>query len=565
MDTEDILIKTRAPQESIFAQHHPEIYKEVLKGPGRTWPEKLYLYINKGQVARCPVCGSELTFRGFKTGYASFCSSACSNKYNAGQVKCTKLSRYGTTGYNNRAKSTQTCLERYGCENPSQTQEARAKLSKPKSETLKQKLSKVYWSRTVSQKTTIQAKRSATNLQRFGANNPMQNDELREKAKQTLIANHGTDVYARMLKLSNKTKREATISKYPEVIGHIEGRWLCACPHKDCNKCTEKQYLTDPEIHRGRIKYNSELCTKLLPVGSQNEGTSIELFVRNILDEHGIEYIANSYSIISPKSIDIYIPSRNIGIECNGVYWHCSEHKGYKDHYSKFKICQAHNIQLITLWEDWIVNTPEKVKSLILNKLGLTQHKYYARKCQIKEVPAREANMFLDNNHIQGRCKSKIRLGLYHDGSLVAVMCFNRRSALSGGKNDNAWELIRYCNDLNSYVAGGASRLLKYFITHFKPSKIVSFSSNDISTGALYKALGFQKDNESVGYWYIKKGTILKRYHRSTFTKSNIIKAGLAPADKSSWTESSVMQTLPYYKIYDSGTTRWVLQPTILY
>ena len=64
--------------------------------------------------------------------------------------------------------------------------------------------------------------------------------------------------------------------------------------------------------------------------------------------------------------------------------------------------------------------------------------------------------------------------------------------------------------------------------------------------------------NESVGYWYISPD--LKRYHRSSFTKDQLIKKGLAPADKSTWTEGQIMAKLPYLKIYDSGAMRWVLE-----
>ena len=92
------------------------------------------------------------------------------------------------------------------------------------------------------------------------------------------------------------------------------------------------------------------------------------------------------------------------------------------------------------------------------------------------------------------------------------------------------------------------------------PTKITSFSSNDISDGNLYKQLGFRKGRTNIGYWYIKNCKELTRYHRSTFTKDNIIARGLAPSpNKSEWTEVGVMKTLPFYRIYDSGTTHWEL------
>ena len=61
-----------------------------------------------------------------------------------------------------------------------------------------------------------------------------------------------------------------------------------------------------------------------------------------------------------------------------------------------------------------------------------------------------------------------------------------------------------------------------------------------------------------VGYmtnWdLIKKNYI--RYHRTSFSKSRLKQMGYDIEGK---TESEIMSTLPYYKIYDSGHTKYVL------
>ena len=197
------------------------------------------------------------------------------------------------------------------------------------------------------------------------------------------------------------------------------------------------------------------------------------------------------------------------------------------------------------------------MESMILNKLGLTPTRIFARKCKIIEL--RSASKFLNHNHIQGSCNASIKLGLVYQNEIVAVMCFNKRSKLSGGKNDDSWELVRFCNKLNTIVVGGAGRLLKYFISRIKPAKIVSFSSNDISTGALYKRLGFEKKQTSIPYWYIEPTTYL-RYHRSAFTRRNISNRWPEyDINDKSWTEQSVMYAKHYNKIYDSGMVRWEL------
>jgi hypothetical protein len=158
----------------------------------------------------------------------------------------------------------------------------------------------------------------------------------------------------------------------------------------------------------------------------------------------------------------------------------------------------------------------------------------------------------LDENHIQGKASASVHLGLYHNEELVSVMLFTSK------KNDE-WELTRFCSKLNIRVIGGASKLLKHFIKYYKPHTIISFSSNDISSGKLYKKLGFtsnQKYNQS--YWYIEPGT-LKRYHRSSWSKLEIVRKGIKDKIDDTWTEREVMEQLGFFCIYDSGQFKWIL------
>ena len=272
-----------------------------------------------------------------------------------------------------------------------------------------------------------------------------------------------------------------------------------------------------------------------------------------------INYEPNVRSIITPKEIDIYIPSKNLGIEVNGLRWHSTEFRTSGDHINKFLLCKQRGIRLLSIWQDWIVNKPQIVESMILDKLGLCSNKIYARKCIIKEIDSKTCNSFLDHNHIQGACKSVIRLGLYYNDELMSVMCFSKRSKLSGSKsiNNEEWELIRFCSKLNHVIVGGAGKLLNHFIKNWNPKIITSFSCNDISDGGLYRILGFEEEGLSPSYWYVEKNTY-KRYHRTTFTKT-CIKQKYPELDIENHTETELMSSLPYWRIYDSGTTKWKL------
>ena len=557
----NIVLNKSQRHEQYIKMHLPELYNAVQLVDGDNWQEKLYKYIYElVDTPRCH-CGRPLKFIGFTKGYSKFCCSTCANQSNSEKVKKTKLNKYGSTGYNNRVKAAQTCLEKYGVEVAVQAEEVRKKLSRPMSEAQKMLLSNIYHSRHESNIYEIEQKRQQSCIKKFGVPNAMQNSDVVKRCIDAFVSSQGCEIgnNQRIRRLSKEGIKRKTQLKYPEFIDYTEdGNWICQCPHPNCNECQSKIYITPPNIHRDRIRWGSELCTILLPISQNIKDTSIELFIRNILDEYKIPYISNCRDIISPYELDIYIPSHKLAIECNGVYWHSTKVKSQYSHNKKFKLCRDVGIQLITIWEDWIANKPEIVKSLLLSKLGVITNRIYARKCKILEVDYQTTSKFLNGNHIQGKCQPGTNIGLFYNDELVSVMCFNKRSKLSGPKtNSDGTELIRFCNKLNTIVVGGASRLLKYYISHYHPTQIISFSSNDISNGGLYKTLGFVSDNEAIGYWYI--GPDMIRYHRSSFSKDQLIKKGLAPADKSTWTESQIMENLPYLKIYDSGTTRWVL------
>ena len=130
---------------------------------------------------------------------------------------------------------------------------------------------------------------------------------------------------------------------------------------------------------------------------------------------------------------------------------------------------------------------------------------------------------------------------------------------MGGKEHKQQWELVRFCNKLNTRVVGGASKLLNYFIKNYNPESIVSFSMNDISDGGLYKTMGFIADeNISQSYWYIDPCT-MKRYHRTSFTKQAIVKKGWKDNVDNTWTEKQAMEEQGYLCIYDSGQTKWVL------
>jgi len=180
---------------------------------------------------------------------------------------------------------------------------------------------------------------------------------------------------------------------------------------------------------------------------------------------------------------------------------------------------------------------------MILNKLGKTNTKIYARKCEIKEITNNNLiREFLDKNHIQGFVGSSVKLGLYFNDELVSLMTFGKNRLGIGKIQKYDFELLRFCNKLNTNVIGGASKLFKFFTNNYNPNKIVSYADRSYSNGKLYEKLNFIKDHTTrSGYHYVVDKV---RRHRFNFRKNKLKGVG---------TEHEIMLSNNIHRIYNSG------------
>lgn len=556
METPDVI---KVYNERYYRKHYPE-FAEMLERQWSDLPfiERLWLWdhdmVNKPV---CAFCGGSVPYLGWKRGYQRCCSIRCAcSMDDYREKKRGPMDDASKEKANEKRKA--TVRERYGTDNVFQNDDIKRKIS--------ESIHKNYGVDRPLQNKDLLTKAQQTLQKNYGVGTPMESPELKVRARLAQEKKYGGVGFASP-ELAAKT-RHTMMERYgtenimhsrefhmgvmegnDNIIGFADdGRWICKCPHIECNKCKEKTYITDSGTYHNRMKSRSEQCTTLLPPGLYGKDTTIEQFVKRILDREHIEYICNDRTVISPKELDIYIPEKHIAIECNGVYFHSSEFKRPKDHWEKYNACQEKGIQLLTLWQDQIINSPDVVESILLSKLGVYDMVRWARRCEVREVERDVCEEFLRNYHLQGSTRSGVMIGLWCDGELLCVMTFGKGRFKRG---DSRWEMYRYCSKRGVRVVGGAGKMLDYFIKTYHPGMIVSFSSNDISDGGLYRSLGFEKSSESVGYWYVKG---MKRYHRYVFRKSELIKTGADPERA----ESEIMKERGYLKIYDSGQTKWI-------
>jgi hypothetical protein len=310
-----------------------------------------------------------------------------------------------------------------------------------------------------------------------------------------------------------------------------------------CKKCN----------HRYTPLFRNGLWKKLYCPGCNGfSGKSrMEEDLMEYIESLGVKNIKrNDRSLLSGLEIDILCPEDNLAIEMCGILWHSfgttfphnqEKEKSCKNaHFEKYNRCKNLNIKLLTIFDnEWNLKR-EIVKSIISNKLGKTQNRIFARKCQYSIVGNKEAKKFLDDNHIQGSCKFSEAHGLYYKGELISLMCFGKRK-ITRGENKN--ELIRFCNKIHHTIVGGASKILN----HSNQNSFISYCDLRYGDGNLYDKLGMKLIRTSKpNYWYtLDKVNLL---HRSNFQKHKI--ANSLDLNKTEW---QIMYDKGYRRIYDCG------------
>lgn len=377
-------------------------------------------------------------------------------------------------------------------------------------------------------------------------------------------------------KVTISCRKHGSFSQKP--YSHLEGAGCYEC-RLDNNRSSKKQFSDKAKkVHEDRYLYDKvkyvtnkdkvKITCKEHGVFEQRpdkhlvgEGCPVcsAHFTKSKAEKRLSEYvsqlvpdekvISGDRELIYPNELDVFIPNKKLAIEYNGLHWHSDLNIKDSYHLDKTEKCLDRGTRLVHLFEDEWADKKCIVKSRIVNLLGTTKNKIYARKCEIREVCTPAAMTFLDSNHLQGRLGATIKLGLYYNNSLVSLMTFGKlRKSLGQSHKEGHYELLRFCNVLNTSVVGGASKLLKYFENVWSPCRIISYADRRWSEGDLYYQLGFELVRKSAPNYFYTKGK--KRESRFKYRKSELIRLGWGTKEQ---TEREIMSSKGYNRIYDCG------------
>lgn len=516
-----------------FIERLQSLYPNVLDAG-----EIAYLYVNNiTERPICPNCGASVSW--FKNRYAKFCSKTCANAQNGniGKMQETMQNRHGVTnsahvpGVNDRRR--QSMLQKYGSlitdKHVSKLPETAIRLNKKGRETIKT---------------------------RYGVENSGQIPGHAEKIKNTMLGRYGVDHQSKLnhvvgerrlkaiAKINTKLPTGSTlIDIHPpdRARGEVNHRYEIRC------ECGRTETFSS-ETFKFRLRKMEKLCSTCTGISTARSIKETELcnFIESIVDG---AVIHNDRKLIWPYELDVVVPHLRVAVEFCGLFWHSEINKEPSHHKDKLDACRKAGIRLITVFEDEWDYRKDVVCERLRHIMGASDvAPVYARKCRAAVVSTKLAREFCERYHVQGYAPSAIKIGLWHDAELVAVMTFARPTAAKGRKRNvdvSEWELSRFCS--RGRVVGAATKLFKKFVSEYDAEFVVTYSDLRWNTGVVYEKMGFQFKHESrPNYWYIDGN---RRIHRFALRKNS--------SDDQNLTEWENRQKQGWRRIWDCGNSVW--------
>ena len=389
--------------------------------------------------------------------------------------------------------------------------------------------------------------------------------------------------YSKTIYINSTTKLIIICKKHGDFLqvppSHIKGKGCKKCSHEKVNSINSKglDYFLNKskEIHYDKYDYSMAVYVNLktnVKIICKKHGIFLqtpykhilgrgcskcahliskpEIEVQDFIKSLNLKILTNNRKILYRKELDIYIPSKRIAIEYNGIYWHSFNYvptsKESRSHQEKHLLCKANGIQLLQVLSNQDQN---KFLELVKSKLGIFEERIFARKCIIKDINKQDAYKFLNDYHLQG-CKTKTfnhSYGMFYQNELIGVitLCKSRFKL-------NEIELHRMVFKHGIQVIGGVSK----FVHHIKKQigSFITYADAMIGGECYSKSGGKLLHLTEPNYWYVKmNGEIINRIS----AQKNKLKKLLGDNFSELLTEQENMLSNNYQIFFDAGNYKF--------
>jgi very-short-patch-repair endonuclease len=480
-------------------------------------------YCDNCKLLPCSYCGKMFKPSDYQRKQAIghnniYCSRECINKGMPKTHKEVMINKYGSEHYYNIEKYKETMNKKYGVDFAMQSKEIHDRF--------KETMNKRYGVNYSGQSEILLKKSMETYKERTGYLITFKNPEVINKSNKTKLKRYGnchfTNIDKRnktnMYKYNRLNTTQKGLSDFTYniitdkdrfknfVLQIPESERTIAEISKRLNLCESQtaiwfyhRYNLDEEVklHRNRSIAENNIIDYLKSIGIKDD-----------------DMIQNTRKIISPLEIDVYIPSKKVAIEYNGIWYHSINHIEDKNyHYNKSKMCEDKGIRLIHIWEHEWNNERQRpiLENIIKSALGMISNRIYARKLDIEVRESKDMIDFFNTNNIQGFRGGKFAICLVDKQTREVYMSYIMgHPFFSKGKYQ--WEVIRGATKLNTTVIGGASKIFKYFISNYKPDNCLYYIDYNYFNGNSLKSMPNMK--------FIKSQISFKNY----FVRENVVR-----------------------------------------
>jgi hypothetical protein len=329
-------------------------------------------------------------------------------------------------------------------------------------------------------------------------------------------------------------------------------------PKGSSDKLNDKEWFVNTYNTAGPTKIKEETgcsqSTVLNRCGDygippKRRASAIELYFRDWITNLGFEIKTNVKNILPKREIDIYVPSKNLSIEFDGLTFHSEvgPYGGKPSHYHSehSRLCMELGITPMRFTDYETGKRLDLVKSMIKSKLGISDVVLYARKCDLVELKAHQVRTFLNQYHLQGFANARHYFGLYHQGDLVFVMSFG----VPRYDKKYDWEIIRVASKMNTNVVGAMSKVYSHFRKMYIGQTILTYSDLRVGLGNSYMKLGMKLNRvTNAGYFYHNKDG---HHSRHRFQKHCIRR--MCPVYDPTLPEETNARNNGYIRYFDCG------------
>lgn len=293
-------------------------------------------------------------------------------------------------------------------------------------------------------------------------------------------------------------------------------------------------------------------CPHCASNGTSNLEKEMIAFIKSFIPDKDVCVRDRQLLLSIRREVDVYIPSLQIAVEFNGLYWH-SKQAGRDEnyHHDKWLACRNKGVRLITIWEDDWRDKQDTVKSFLKSAL---KPECCTNNNLINSVEDSEAR-----NFIASKCLSSLTMGDTENKSKYIGLYD------TGGTIKSLLSYNIYVGNCYIHLYGDSYNF-KPLLEHVanicqgsNVSTIKTYSDNDISDNSVYEEIGFSLNNEHVSNkWVVNPFDDCCRHHLSEYTLSKFKNDPnlLFEDDKST---DNLVDLNKMWLIHGSGLSEWVL------